>query len=74
MRPKKSQFGWGAYYVLSLFGRKSSYGCHRYSRSVSDLVTPGPKVPVSFVAGDESCWRIVRRDRSDVARIFINDD
>lgn len=36
--------------------------------------TPGPKVPVSFVAGDESCWRFVRRDRSDVARIFINDD
>lgn len=36
--------------------------------------TPGPKVPVSFVAGDESCWRFVRRDRSDVACFFINDD
>lgn len=36
--------------------------------------TPGPKAPVSFVAGNESCWRFVCRDRSDVARIFINDD
>ena len=37
--------------------------------------TPGPKAPVSFVAGDESCWRFVCRDRSgDVARIFTDDD
>lgn len=36
--------------------------------------TPGSKAPVSFVAGDESCWRFVCRDRSDVAQIFTNDD
>lgn len=36
--------------------------------------TPGPKAPVSFVAGNESCWRFVCCDRSDVARIFINYD
>lgn len=35
---------------------------------------PGPKAPVSFAAVDESCCRSVHRDRSDVARIFANDD
>lgn len=46
-------------------------GCVLYQDVIR---APGPKVPVSFVAGDESCWRFVRRDRSDVARIFTNDD